>query len=304
MSHLYGGIEAGGTKFVCMVASGPGDIRAELRFPTTTPAETLSRCVSFFKQQEIDLGQSIQAIGIACFGPIDLQLASPTYGFITTTPKPGWAHTDVAGPIQKELGIPVAFDHDVVVAGIGEGKWGAAQGLDNFIYLTIGTGIGGGVIAGGKPVHGLVHPEIGHMIMRRDPLVDPFTGCCPYHGDCLEGLACGPAMEKRWNAPAFDLPADHPAWELEATYIADALHNLVCTTSPQMLILGGGVMQQAHLFPLIRAKVVQSLNGYIQSPSILSNIDQYIVPPALGNESGALGCIAMAQRIHAEGSGI
>lgn len=297
MAKLFGGIEAGGTKFVCMVAGGPGDIRAEIRFPTTQPEETLSRCITFFKEQQTKYHQTIAAIGIACFGPIDLNPASQTWGHITTTPKPGWAHTDVAGPIREALQIPVAFDHDVVVAGIGEGTWGAALGLENFIYLTIGTGIGGGVIAGGKPVHGLVHPEIGHMIMRRDPAIDPFNGCCPYHGDCLEGLACGPALEQRWGKKGYDLPADHPAWELESTYLADALHNLVITVSPQRLILGGGVMQQKHLFPIIRRKVVRSLNGYIQSDTILKGIDDYIVPPALGNEAGALGCIAMAQRL-------
>jgi fructokinase len=297
MTQLYGGIEAGGTKFVCMVAGGPGDIRAELRFPTTTPQETLSRCVDFFKKQQIVLGQAISAVGIACFGPIDLQPDSPTFGYITTTPKPGWANTDVVGPIQAGLNIPVAFDHDVVVAGIGEGTWGAAQGLDNFIYLTIGTGIGGGVIVGGKPVHGLVHPEIGHMLLRRDPQRDPFEGCCPYHGDCLEGLACGLAIEKRWNKSAFELPPNHPAWEIEAGYISDAVHNLICALSPRKLILGGGVMQQAHLFPMIHQRVVRSLNGYIQSKTILDHIDEMIVPPALGNESGALGCIALAKQM-------
>jgi fructokinase len=295
MTTLYGGIEAGGTKFVCMVAGGPGDIRAEVRFPTTTPAETLARCIAFFNEQAAKLGQPVSSIGIACFGPIDLNPQSPTFGFITTTPKEGWAHTDVAGPIHKGLGVPVAFDHDVVVAGLGEGKWGAAQGLSNFLYMTIGTGIGGGVIAGGKPVHGLVHPEIGHMLLRRDPKKDPFPGNCPYHQDCLEGLAAGPAMAKRWNQPAFDLPFEHPAWALEAEYLALAVHNLVCVLSPQRIILGGGVMQQTRLFPVIRARVVELLNGYIHSDAILKNIDEYIVPPGLGNESGALGCIAMAQ---------
>ncbi len=297
MTQLYGGIEAGGTKFVCMVAAGPGDIRAELRFPTTTPEETLARCVAFFKEQATALGQPVASIGIACFGPIDLHPDSPTFGYITTTPKPGWMHTDVAGPIGKALGVPVAFDHDVVVAGIGEGKWGAAKGLSNFLYMTIGTGIGGGVIAGGKPVHGLVHPEIGHMLLRKDEARDPFIGDCPFHHDCLEGLAAGPAMAKRWGKPAFELPFEHPAWALEAEYLALACHNLVCALSPEMIILGGGVMQQERLFPLIRARVVELLNNYVQSDAILKNIEQYIVPPGLGNQSGALGCIAMAQEV-------
>jgi fructokinase len=297
MSKLFGGIEAGGTKFVCIVASGPGDIRAEIRFPTTTTGETLGRCIAFFKEQAGTLGQPVAAVGIACFGPIDLHPDSPTFGYITTTPKAGWAHTDVAGPIRQALGVPVAFDHDVVVAGLGEGKWGSAQGLSDFLYMTIGTGIGGGVIVGKKPVHGLVHPEIGHMLLRRDTNIDPFEGDCPYHHDCLEGLASGPAMAKRWNTPAFELPFEHPAWALEAEYLALAVHNLVCALSPQRIILGGGVMQQIQLFPIIRARVVELLNGYIHTESILAQIDQYIVPPGLGNESGALGCIAMAQEI-------
>lgn len=296
MTQLYGGIEAGGTKFVCMVASGPGDIRAEERFPTTNPEETLSRCIAFFKDQEAKLGQKVAAIGVACFGPIDLHPGSPTFGCITTTPKPGWAHTDVAGPLHKALGVPVAFDHDVVVAGVGEGEWGSAQGLSDFIYITIGTGIGGGVISRGKPVHGLVHPEIGHIRLPHDSQRDPFAGNCIYHNDCFEGLAAGPAMEKRWGQKAYTLASDHPAWELEAEYIALALNNIICTLSPQRIILGGGVMDQTHLFPMIREKVVKLLNGYIDSDAVLKNIDQYIVPPGLGNQAGALGCIAIAQQ--------
>ena len=297
MTQLYGGIEAGGTKFVCMVASGPGDIRAEVRFPTTTPNETLSRCITFFKEQAVTLDQPIASIGIACFGPIDLRPDSSTFGFITTTPKAGWAHTDVAGPIRRALGVPVAFDHDVVVAAVGEGKWGAAQGLSNFLYMTIGTGIGGGVITRGKPVHGLVHPEIGHILLPHDHAFDPFEGDCPYHRDCLEGLASGPAMATRWGQPAFELPFEHPAWALEAEYLALAVHNIVCVLSPQRVILGGGVMQQTRLFPIIRARVVELLNNYVQSDAILKEIDQYIVPPGLGNEAGALGCIALAQEL-------
>lgn len=297
MTQFYGGIEAGGTKFVCMVASGPDDIRAEVRFPTTTPAETLGRCIEFFKDQTSKLGQPLRSIGIACFGPIDVHPDSPTWGYITTTPKQGWAHTDVAGPMRRELGVPVAFGHDVVVAGVGEGVWGAAQGLTDFIYITIGTGIGGGVIVRGKPVHGLVHPEIGHLLLPRDPQRDPFEGNCIYHGGCLEGLAAGPAMEKRWGKPAYTLPADHPAWDLEAEYLSLAVHNLICTLSPQRIILGGGVMEQKQLFPMIHQRVVKSLNNYVQADSILKNIDQYIVPPGLGNKAGGLGCIAIAQEL-------
>jgi fructokinase len=285
MSRLVGGIEAGGTKFVCLVGNGPDDIRSEIRYPTTTPQETIGRAIDYFKQQADQLGQPIEAIGIACFGPIDLNLSSPTYGSITSTPKPGWANTDVVTPIHDALGV-----------GIGEGTWGAARGLSDYIYLTIGTGIGGGVIINGKPVHGLVHPEIGHMRLAHDWQRDPFAGICPFHGDCLEGMACGPALEKRWGQPAYTLPADHPAWELEAEYLALAVQNLVVTTSPQKVILGGGVMEQPQLFPTLRRRVVELLNGYVRSAQILEHIDEYIVPPALGNRAGGLGAIATAQQ--------
>lgn len=297
MTHLYGGIEAGGTKFVCAIANEDGQLLTEVRFPTTTPQETLQRCIDFFREENQLRSQPVRAIGIACFGPIDLKPSSPTYGFITSTPKEGWQYTSVLKPLQEALQVPIAFDHDVVVAAIGEGTWGAAKGLENYVYLTIGTGIGGGVIAGGKPVHGLVHPEIGHLIMRRDPKLDPFPGACPFHQDCLEGLASGPAIEKRYGTKGQNLPPDHPAWELEAKYLADGLHDLICTISPDMLILGGGVMEQTQLFPMIRRNVLQSLNGYIQAPLLLEHADQYIVPPALGNKSGALGCIAMARQL-------
>ncbi|MDX9863589.1 MAG: ROK family protein [Anaerolineaceae bacterium] len=292
---LYGGVEAGGTKFVCIVAGGPGDIREEVRFPTTTPDETLSRTIKFFSNYMRDNEEKLEAIGVACFGPVDLDKASPTYGFITSTPKPGWANTDVVARIEKALNVPVAFDTDVNGAAVGEGKWGAAQGLSSFIYLTIGTGIGGGAIVDGKPIHGLVHPEMGHIMLAQDVEKDPFEGYCPFHGTCFEGLCSGPALQAHWGKPAQDLDADHPAWQLEAHYIAEALHIFVTVLSPQRIILGGGVMQQAHLFPLIREKVKASLNGYVQSPAILEEIDAYIVPPGLGNRAGVLGALALAQ---------
>lgn len=297
MSPLYGAIEAGGTKFVCMVAGGPEDIRAETRFPTTTPAETIAKAISFFKEQAETLREPIKALGVACFGPIDLDPNSSTYGYITSTPKLLWRNTDVVGPLQNALQIPVAFDTDVNVAALGEGAWGAAQGLSDFVYLTIGTGIGGGVISGGKPIHGLVHEEVGHMLLPHDKQQDPFSGGCPYHGDCFEGLASGPAMEKRWGIPAYTLPPEHPAWKLEANYIAAAMHNLICITSPKRIILGGGVMQQMQLFPLIHAKTIQMLGGYVQSPAILEKIDSYIISPGLGTRSGGLGAIAIARQI-------
>ena len=292
MTRLYGGIEAGGTKFVCAVASGPDDVRAETRFPTTTPDETIGRAVDFFRAQRVQLA----AIGIASFGPVDPNPASPTFGFITTTPKPGWANTDLAGSIRRALDLPVGFDTDVNGAALGEHRWGAAQGLDTFLYLTIGTGIGGGGLVGGQLMHGLIHPEMGHIRLPHDWEADPFPGFCPYHGDCLEGLACGPAMEARWGQPAETLPPDHPAWPLQVQYLALAIVNFICMLSPQRVIIGGGVMNQAQLFPLVRAKVQELLNGYVQAPEILDHIDRYIVPPALGSRAGVLGAIALAAR--------
>jgi fructokinase len=291
MAELYGAIEAGGTKFNCLVGTGPDDIRAEARFATTTPADTLSQLLAFFAPYR----SALAALGVGCFGPVDLDPASASWGFITSTPKPGWRHADIAGPIRQALEVPVAFDTDVNAAAIGEGRWGAAQGLNHYIYLTIGTGIGGGGVVAGRPVHGLVHPEMGHMRLPHDRAADPFAGVCPFHGDCFEGLASGPALRARWAAPAETLPADHPAWALEAHYVALALANLICTFSPQRLILGGGVMSGEHLFPLIRRQVLHLLNGYIQAPALETEIDYYIVPPALGPRAGVLGALALAQ---------
>lgn len=284
---LFGAIEAGGTKFVCAVGTSPDDLR-ETRFPTTTPSETIARAVEFFRAQP-----RVAAIGIGSFGPLDLHRDSPTYGYITTTPKPGWRNTDLAGALGRALDVPVECETDVNAAALGEHRWGAARGLDTFIYLTIGTGIGGGGLVSGKLMHGLIHPEMGHVRLPHDEARDPFPGVCPFHGDCLEGLASGPALEKRWGARAETLPAEHPAWELQAHYLALALVNYICTLSPQRIILGGGVMDQVQLFPLVRRKVVQLLNGYVQAPAIIEHIDTYIVPPALGARAGVLGALAL-----------
>lgn len=294
----YGAIEAGGTKFVCAVGSGPEDLE-EVRFPTTTPAETIARAIDFFESRP----DVPEAIGIGSFGPIDPDPSSPTYGFITTTPKPGWAHADLVGPLREALGRPVAFDTDVNAAAVGEHRWGAAQGLDTFVYLTIGTGIGGGGMVGGQMMHGLVHPEMGHFRLPRDPARDPYEGHCPYHGDCLEGLASGPAIAARWGLPAEDLPPDHPAWALQAHYLAQAIATLVCVLSPQRIIMGGGVMGQSFLFPRIREEVQTLLNGYVQTPAILEEIDRYIVPPGLGARAGILGALALAMGAGQESGG-
>ncbi len=285
MRPVFGGIEAGGTKFICAVGSGPDDLRS-VRFPTTTPQETLERAIGFLQE-----AGPLEAVGIASFGPLDPDPSSPTFGRITTTPKPGWENTDVVGPIRQALGVPVGFDTDVNGAALAEYRWGAAQGLDTFVYLTVGTGIGGGGMANGQLLHGLLHPEMGHIRLPHDWERDPYPGCCPYHGDCLEGLASGPAIAERWGQPAESLPSDHPAWALEAEYLALAVVNLVYLLSPQRVVIGGGVMKQAHLFPLIRRRVRELLSGYLP----LERPETYILPPALGDRAGVLGGIALAQ---------
>jgi fructokinase len=293
MGAIYGGIEAGGTKFVCAVGTGPDDIREEVRFPTTTPAESIGRAIDFLRGWHAR--EPLAGIGIASFGPIDLHRESSTFGYITSTPKPGWAHADFAALVEREVRVPVAFDTDVNGAALGEQRWGAAQGLSDFLYITVGTGIGGGGMAGGRLLHGLVHPEVGHMRVPHDRTLDPFPGSCPYHGDCLEGLACGPAIERRWGRRAETLPADHPAWALEAQYLALMLHNLVCVLSPQRVIIGGGVASMPGLLPLVRTRLVESLRGYVAAPAITAHADTYVVPPALGGRAGVLGAIALAE---------
>jgi fructokinase len=298
MRHLYGGIEAGGTKFVCIVGTCPEDIVEEMRFPTSLDAqETIRQALAFFLPYTAK--GDLTAVGIASFGPVDLNPASPTYGFITTTPKPGWRQVDLHGTVKKALDLPVAFDTDVNAAAFGEHYWTPAnRNLEPFVYITVGTGIGVGVLVNGHPVHGLVHPEAGHFSIPHDKKKDPFPGICPYHGDCLEGLASGPAMAERWGQDVRTWPESHPAWELEAEYIGLALVNLTYAYSPQRIVLGGGVSLHPGLHRSVRQKVVQTLNGYIQSPLVLKNMDEYIVPPTLGNRSGVLGAIAMAMDLH------
>jgi fructokinase len=290
MNKYVGAIEAGGTKFNCAVVGDDQSIVREVRITTTTPEQTLREVLEFF---HANAEFQIEALGVSSFGPIDLNPASPEYGFVTTTPKLAWRNADLLGPL-KELGVPLHFDTDVNGAAYGEYAFGAAKGLDNFVYYTIGTGIGGGGMIGGRLMHGLTHPEMGHVVVPHDRVRDPFSGCCPTHGDCFEGLASGPALEQRWQVSPSELAPDHPAWELEAHYIALALANTVCTLSPQRVILGGGVMQNQFLFPLIRVGLQRVLNGYIQHPLILKEIDSFIVPPGLGTNSGVLGAAALA----------
>lgn len=293
--EYYGAIEAGGTKFVCSVAADPEHYFSEVRFPTTTPEETLARTIDFFKEQKKIY--DIAAIGVSCFGPIDLDKKSSTYGHITTTPKPGWGFSEIVGVLERGLSLPVGFDTDVNGAALAEYKWGNPSDVNSLVYYTIGTGVGAGVVISGQPVHGLVHPEGGHILIRQDKVRDPYAGFCSYHGNCLEGLCCGPSIQDRFGIPAQDLPIDHPIWEIIAGYIAQACVAQICQISPEKIVLGGGVMEQKQLFPMIHQEVVRLLNNYVKHPMILEHIDQYITPPALGNRSGACGAMALAQML-------
>lgn len=294
-TQLYGGIEGGGTKFNCAIGNGPDGLIAEARFATTTPAETIRQVCDFFMPHV----NQLQAIGFGSFGPFDADPASPTYGYITTTPKPHWGNTNVLGMLREKITLPFAVDMDVAVAGLGEATWGASKNDTCSLYLTVGTGIGGGYIMNGKPLRGLTSLEMGHIRLARDPKLDPFQGACPYHGDCFEGLAAGPAVEKRFGQKGETLPDDHPFWELEAGYIAQALVNYILCLSPQRIIIGGGVMQKDFMFPAVRRKTQELLGGYISHDVILNHIDEYIVPPALGGRSGVLGSIALAMNLSA-----
>ena len=283
--NTYAAIEAGGTKWVCGMGTGPGDLETT-QIPTTSPGETIAAALAFFQNRDL------AALGIGSFGPVDLNRASPRYGFITSTPKPGWRNTDVAGAFHRALNIPVGFDTDVNAAALGEARWGAARDVSSCVYLTVGTGIGGGAILDGNLLHGLLHPEMGHIRLPHDLREDPFPGACPFHGDCLEGLASGPAIQARWGTPARDLPPDHPAWQLEANYLALAIANILFTISPARVILGGGVMQQSQLFPLIHTRLAEIVADYLPLP------EEFVVPPGLGARSGILGALALAETAH------
>lgn len=287
---MFGGMEAGGTKFVCGIGTCPEDLTV-CSFPTGDPQVTVEQAVQFFKKHA---GPHIQALGIGSFGPLDLDRASPTYGSITSTPKLAWQHFNLAGIMASALLVPVGFDTDVNAAVLAEARWGAARDVTDCLYLTVGTGIGGGALVNSRLLHGLMHPEMGHI---RIPHLeeDLFPGHCPYHGDCLEGLASGPAIEARWGVPAHKLPADHPAWVLEARYLALALSTWVSTLSPQRIVLGGGVMQRDFLFPMIRAGLKDLLNDYFPARALRDQLEHYIVPPRLGGHAGVLGAILLGE---------
>lgn len=303
-TRWVGGIEAGGTKFVCAVGDGRSSrLAARTQFETgADPARVLQQVVAWFQERQTELGP-LHALGVASFGPVDLDVHSPTYGAITSTPKPGWRNTPLVAPLQAALGpLPIGFDTDVNGAALGERCWGAAQGIDDFLYVTIGTGIGGGGLARGQLLHGLVHPEMGHIRLPRLP-GDSFPGVCPFHGDCWEGLCSGTALAARAGMPADELPADHPAWEFETHYIGVALANLICTLSPRRILVGGSVRRAGRLgeqtfFRQIRDKVRQLLNGYIVSPMLQGEqLEQFIVPPTLGDDAGICGAIALGLRV-------
>ncbi|WP_026507306.1 ROK family protein [Butyrivibrio sp. MC2013] len=278
---LLGALEAGGTKMVCAIVKDNGEILERVSYPTLTPDETLPVLADFFRDK------GIEALGIGCFGPIDLNKESDTYGYITSTPKLAWRNTDIVGYFKKELNIPIGFDTDVNGSLLGEVTFGAAKGISDAIYLTIGTGIGGGVMSGGNLLHGMLHPEMGHILMSRIQ-GDDYAGKCPYHKTCFEGMCAGPAIEERWGKKGVELADRDEVWELESSYIAQALVSYILILSPKLIILGGGVMHQKQLFPIIRKKTAELLNGYLETAE-LKDMDNYIISPALGDDQGILG---------------
>jgi fructokinase len=291
--RLYGAVEAGGTKIVCAVGEESGNLLAQARFPTTDPATTLSSVVDFLRDSSRSLG-GLVSIGVASFGPVVLDHSSPSYGYIGKTPKAGWSNIDIVGLLAREFSLPIGFDTDVNAAALAEHRWGAARDVNNLVYLTIGTGIGGGVLVNGAPLHGMMHPEIGHIFPRRHQLDAGFEGVCPFHKDCLEGLASGPAIVARCGAQLEQLSAAHPQWQLEADYLGQLCAQLVMTISPQRIVMGGGVMSQTQLFAPIRQRLLHWLGGYIERSELLANSDHYVVPPALGAKAGVLGALLLA----------
>lgn len=283
---IIGALEAGGTKMVCAIGDEKGNIVERIQISTETPAVTVPLLIDFFKYK------GIEALGIGCFGPIDPDMHSKTYGYITSTPKLAWRDYNIVKNFYDALKVPIGFDTDVNGAALGETAWGALCGCEVGIYITIGTGIGVGVCIEGKSLHGLMHPEGGHINIKRLD-TDYYEGNCPYHNDCFEGLAAGPAIEGRWGKKAYELKNNSEVWELEAHYIAQAIANFIFCYSPGRIVLGGGVMHQEQLFPIIRAKVKEYLNNYINLKQILDDIDLYIVQPALGEDAGIKGALRL-----------
>ncbi len=290
MSELYGGVETGGTWCVCAVGRGPEELDALEEFPTGAPEATIERICDFFRR-----APSVAAIGIGAFGPVDLRRDSPTWGAITTTPKTAWRDAALGPAVRDAVGVPVAFDTDVNAAAVGEHRWGAGRGVASLLYLTVGTGIGGGLAIDGRPWHGLVHPEVGHLRIPHD---GSFAGVCPSHGDCLEGLAGGAALAARWNAAPDELPDDHEAWEIEAEQLALGILAMVMVASPERIVAGGGVLERSGLLGRIRRRLPELNAGYLPAPELGDGIDTYLVPPGLGDRAGVLGAIALAEDLH------
>lgn len=292
----FGALEAGGTKMVCAVGNEDGKILERISLPTRNPENTMPEMLAFFQ------GKDLAGMGIGCFGPVDLDRSSPTYGSILSTPKLSWRNFPIVQRFEDALGVPVGFDTDVNAAALGEAVWGCTRGLSTSIYITVGTGVGVGVIINGKPHHGMMHPEAGHLFMDRRP-DDPLEqGVCPYHGNCLEGLASGPAIERRWGRKAQELAGCDAVWELESYYIAQAVCDYIMVLSPERIILGGGVMHQPQMLPLVRREVHRQLHGYLQGKG-LDDLDHYIVPVSLGDNQGVMGAVKLAMDACAERGG-
>ena len=288
--QIVAAVEAGGTKFRVAIATGR-HLTVDTTIPTTTPDETIGAAIDFIQHS----GYSTEAVGVACFGPVDLEVGSGTFGSITATPKPGWSNTDVKVRFEQALGVPVGFDIDVGGAALGERRWGAARGYDSFLYLTVGTGIGGGVFIDGRVYHGLGHPEMGHIVVTREPR-DVFAGHCPFHGDCLEGMACGPAISARWKARLRDLNDRDEVWDLEARYLAQGLRTFTYVLAPQRILLGGGVMQHEGLLDRVREYLAAGLGSYRTSQRLTGDLAEYVVAPELGQDAGLYGAIALAHQ--------
>ena len=285
---IMAAVEAGGTKFNCGLGDENGNIIDQVSIPTTTPEETMQKVIEYFKDKKFDV------MGVGSFGPIDPIKGSKTYGHITKTPKAYWSDYNLIGELKKHFDVPMEFDTDVNGAALAEAWWGAGKGFKNVMYITVGTGIGAGATVDGKMLQGLTHPEMGHISVKRHP-EDTFEGTCSFHGDCLEGMAAGPAIEKRWGKKGIELAEDNRVWEMEAYYLSQALVNYILILSPEKIIMGGGVMKQKQLFPLIHKNVKEMLNGYVDKKEILEDIENYIIYPGLGDYAGFIGSFALGK---------